>query len=167
VTAGAQLRIVAGHELVTFQEVRVVPGVEQPVGRLESTFRKFGTHAPASIGEVASRAFARRVTTRGFGHLVAVEATTHAGQLIARRQLDRVDLAVALSTADVPPAVRLMRELEMRRRKALTGDAVPMFGLVADVAVAALADEIGRETLHRVELAMVALVAAITHRRFR
>jgi hypothetical protein len=166
VAAGTELRVVGRHELVTLQETSVVPRIEQPVRGLESPFGKLGAHAPGSVLEVTRRALARGITSRGLGHLVTVETAAHARELIASGKLDSIDLAVALRAADVAPAVRLMRELEVRRGETLASHAVAVLRLVTDVAVAALTDEVRREALDSAELAVVALVTPVARRGF-
>ena len=166
VAAHAQLRVVAGDELVAHQKVGVVPCVEQPIRGFEAAFWKLGAHATGVIGKVTRRALARSVTASRFWHLVAVETAAHAWQLLARREFDSGHLAMTLRTPDIAPTVRLMRELEVGIGKTLARHAVARLGSIADVAVATLSYQVRRDAFHGAQVSVVALMARIARRCF-
>jgi len=60
------------------------------------------------------RALAARGAARGRGHLMTIEAASHARQLVARRELELVDVAVTLRTLDVALEMDRVVELEIR-----------------------------------------------------
>ena len=113
VAIGAELTVVTGHELVALDEVGAVPGIVQPGWRQHLAARKAGRERAVRLTQVAGRAGARRFDDRrGSGHrlgcqrrladggrarakLVTADALLHAWQLVARRQPELLDRAVA------------------------------------------------------------------------
>ena len=127
VAVGAELRVVGRDGLVALDEVRRVLGVVQPARRLEGAAGEHRLDRGAAVAaEVAGVAGALGLALRSrVGHLVAVEAAAHARELVARRELELVDRAVALGAADVPVGVRLVVEEQVRARQAEGRDGVP------------------------------------------
>ena len=66
----------------------------------------------------------------GAAHVVADEAAGHARELIARRELELVDLAVALGALDVPREVLLVGEAQVRRGEHHRRDLAVLAGVV-------------------------------------
>ena len=97
----------------------------------------------AVAAEVARVAGALGLAARGrVGLLVAVEAAAHPRQLVARRELELLDGAVALRAADVPVDVGLVVEEQVRARQRQRGARVAVAVLVAEVAERALPDRV-------------------------
>lgn len=92
---------------------------------------------------------------------MAIEAATHARQLVARRELELFDRAVTLRAADVARQVQRMVEPQVGLGKREPGHAVTGGAAVAEVTIRALCHRVARvgADLHRI--AMIAAVALV------
>ena len=170
VAVRAELRVVRGDVLVALDEVGRVLRVVHPARRVEHAARERGLQETAltrAAFDVAGIAAALGVAARdGVGMLMASEAAAHPRQLIARRELELVDVAVALLAVDVPRRVLLVVEHHVRVRDVELRDAVAVTGLVADVTEGALAGVVVAR-LDVVQVRVVGAVAAVAERRLR
>ena len=147
-----------------------VAGVVEPARGLEHAAREHRLDATALLLvalHVAGLARRLRVTARGrVGVLMTAEAALHARELIARRELQLLDVAVALLTGDVPRRVLLVVEHHVRPRDLELRDRVAVAVFVAEVAEVALAA--GLVTgLNLREIGVVGAVAGVADGRLR
>src|SRR5450432_3984576 len=113
---------------------------------------------------MAISALGAGVASRGRGRLMAIEATAHARQLIACREFQILDRAVALSATDVARHVQRVIEAQVRFRQRERRHTIARVASVAQVAKATLADWLLGLCAHAAEIAVIAAVAAVTAR---
>src|SRR5687768_11417893 len=117
---------------------------------------------------MAGGARARRFTRLGRGCGVTRKAGAHARQLVHGREFERLHRSVALLAVDAAGAVNRVIEAEIGRWDHEPRDLLRVTGTVADVAVAALTDQVGAgRALARAVVGAVAAVAACAPRQER
>ena len=111
-TARTKLAVRTGHVLVPFDPVRAVIGVVHPARREQLTTGKPGPEAPRRRRQMTGFTRARSVAAGRALFTVTAQAAPHAGQLVARRELEVLHRTVTLSATDVARRVCRVVELE-------------------------------------------------------
>jgi hypothetical protein len=101
VAARAKSAVVGSDALVTLQKIGRVLRVAEPARWFELAAGKEHLHLTARVCQMASRALTLGTPLGSAGHGMATEAPFHAGELIARGDLELLDRAVALPAGDV------------------------------------------------------------------
>lgn len=160
VAASAEGRILACDLLVALEKIGRMGRITQPRRREQRPRCKCGLNPASRRGRVARVARVLGVAARGgVGHIVAAKAALHPGKAVARREVEPLDGAVALSAANVADGVGAMAEDEVSSRIIDLPDSGAIVGRVSGVALGA-ALSVDRR---RGDMLMIDFVTGVAH----
>lgn len=158
---GAEAAVVPRHQLVALDPIRTVSCVMQPTRRQQGSRLETHFEPAVQVRQVAAAAVGARSARSGLRILVAVEATAHAGQLVAACLLEIFQRAMALRAADIARGVQRMIKAQIGLGQGGARDLVAGRAAVAPMADSARAERRGGVGANPLQLAMVGAVTAV------